>query len=128
MALKRNVGLKGLRYNGGGPMLAWLLHRIGGLVMVLFVGLHILASFFMQQYGSDWATSINIIYESMYFQFLIIFMVYFHGLNGLRIILLDFKPEYIKFQREITWLQWLIFIPLYAITVLVMVAINLRGG
>ncbi len=128
MALKRNVGLKGLRYNGGGPMLAWSLHRIGGLAMVLFVGMHILASFFMQQYGSDWATSLNTVYESMYFQFLIIFVVYFHGLNGLRIILLDIKPQYLKFQREITWLQWLIFIPLYAITVLVMLLLHFQAG
>jgi succinate dehydrogenase / fumarate reductase, cytochrome b subunit len=128
MALKRNVGLNGLRYGGGGPMLAWLLHRIGGLAIVLFVGMHILASFFMQQYGSDWATSINIIYESMYFQFLIIFVVYFHSLNGLRIILLDIKPQYLKFQRELTWLQWCIFIPLYLITVVVMILFKLQGG
>ena len=128
MALRRNVGLKGLRYNGGGPMLAWSLHRIGGLAMVLFVGMHILASFFMQQYASDWATNLNIVYESIYFQFLIIFVVYFHGLNGLRIILLDIKPQYLKFQREITWLQWLVFIPLYAITALLMVMFKLSGA
>ncbi len=56
MALKRNVGLRGIGYRGGGPMLSWMLHRIGGLAMVLFVGLHIAAGFFMQQFGSNWAT------------------------------------------------------------------------
>ena len=50
MALKRNVGLRGIGYRGGGPMLSWTLHRIGGLAMVLFVGLHIAVGFFMQQF------------------------------------------------------------------------------
>ena len=44
-------------------MWAWMLHRITGLCIILFVGLHVFASFFMQQFGSDAATSINIVYE-----------------------------------------------------------------
>jgi succinate dehydrogenase / fumarate reductase, cytochrome b subunit len=129
MALKRNVGLTaGLRYRGGMPMLSWALHRIGGLAMVLFVGLHILASFSMQQFGSDWGTTINIIYESVWFQLFMVFVVYFHGLNGLRIIVLDIWPKLLQYQREITWLQWLVFIPLYAITAFLMVMFKLSGA
>jgi len=128
MALKRNVGLKGIRYRGGGPMLSWTLHRLGGLAMVLFVGTHITASFFMQQFGSDWATAINIVYESIYFQFLMIFVVFWHALNGLRIIILDFWPKLLEYQREVTWLQILIFISLYATTVVVMILFTLQGG
>ena len=128
MALKRNVGLKGIKYRGGGPMLSWTLHRLGGLAMVLFVGTHITASFFMQQFGSDWATSVNIVYESIYFQFLMIFVVFWHALNGLRIIILDFWPKLLEYQREVTWLQILIFISLYAITVIVMILFTLQGG
>jgi succinate dehydrogenase/fumarate reductase cytochrome b subunit len=46
MGLKRDVSLKdALRYQGKGPMLTYFLHRIGGLGMVTFVGLHVLASF-----------------------------------------------------------------------------------
>ena len=46
MGLKRDVSLKdALRYQGKGPMLTYILHRIGGLGMVTFVGLHVLASF-----------------------------------------------------------------------------------
>ena len=65
MALRRNVGIRGFRYKGGGPMLAWILHRISGIAVALFVGLHILASFMMQQFASDIGTSLNIIYESV---------------------------------------------------------------
>jgi succinate dehydrogenase / fumarate reductase cytochrome b subunit len=128
MALKRNVGLKGLMYRGGGPMLAWVLHRLSGLVIVLFVGLHILASFLMQQFGSDFGTTMNIIYESVYVQIVVYFAVLFHVINGGRVIILDTWPRLIEYQREITWLQWLIFIPIYGLTAFLMVRSALSGG
>jgi succinate dehydrogenase / fumarate reductase, cytochrome b subunit len=128
MALKRNVGLRGIGYRGGGPMLSWLLHRISGLAMVLFVGMHIVAGFFMQQFGGDWATVFNTIYESLYFQLLIIFLVYFHALNGFRIIILDIWPKLLEYQREATWLQWLVFIPLYTLTAVIMIMFKLQAG
>ena len=128
MALKRNVGLKGFRYRGGGPMWAWILHRVSGLAIVLFVGLHIMASFFMQQFASDLATTLNIIYESAYFQIIVFFIVIYHGLNGFRIIILDTWPQLLEYQREVTWLQWLIFIPVYGLTVAVMVLGLFQGG
>jgi succinate dehydrogenase / fumarate reductase cytochrome b subunit len=128
MALKRNVGLKGIKYRGGGPMLSWAFHRISGLAIVLFVGLHVISSFFMQQIGSTLATTINIVYESIYFQFIVIFIVLFHAINGLRIIILDLSPKLLRYQREATWLQWLIFIPLYGMTVTIMILNRLQGG
>lgn len=128
MALKRNVGLQGIKYRGGGPMLSWVLHRITGLAIILFVGTHVLAGFFMQQFGSDWATAINVVYESVYFQFVVIFVVLFHALNGLRIIILDLWPKLLEHQREATWLQWLIFIPIYGTTVIIMILNKLKGG
>ena len=90
MALDRKVGLlEGLRYQGGGPMLAWILHRVSGVGMIVFVSLHVVASFLTQQMGSDLGIAINIIYESLYFQLFIFFCVIFHTVNGLRIIVLD---------------------------------------
>jgi succinate dehydrogenase / fumarate reductase cytochrome b subunit len=129
MALKRNVGLAaGARYRGGGPMLAWALHRISGLAMILFISTHVLASFFQHQLGSDLGTTINIIYESIYFQVFIYFAVIFHTLNGLRIVILDTWPGLLEYQREATWLQWLIFIPVYGLTIFMMVSRAASGG
>jgi succinate dehydrogenase / fumarate reductase cytochrome b subunit len=129
MSLNRKVGFfQGLKYQGGGPMLAWMLHRISGLAIMLFVGLHVLASFFMQQAGSDWATSINIIYESWWFQIVVAFIVIFHALNGLRIALLDLWPRFQVYQREALWLQWFIFIPIYGLTIFILVTRSLAGG
>jgi len=129
MSRKRNTGItQGLKYRGGGPMLSWELHRIGGLAMVLFVGLHIIAGFFMQQLGSNWATVVNTVYESVYFQLIIIFLVLFHAFNGLRIIVLDFWPKLLQYQREVTWLQWLVFIPTFTISAAMIIFFELRGG
>lgn len=125
----RDVSLRaGLSYRGGGPMWAWLLHRIGGVAMIVFVSTHVIASFFMQQLGSDAATTINTIYESVYFQVFLYFFVIFHVLNGLRIILLDTWPRLLEYQREAIWLQWVVFIPVYGLAVYIMVLRAIQGG
>jgi len=128
MGLNRRVGFfAGLKYHGGGPMWAWMLHRVTGLSMILFVGMHIYASFFMQQTGSDAAIFINTVYESWVFQIIVTFIVIFHGLNGLRIAILDIWPQFQTFQREALWLQWFIFIPVYGLTVFILIQRGITG-
>lgn len=129
MGLNRRVSfLAGLKYQGGGPMLAWILHRISGLSILLFVGLHVIASFFMQQMGSDWAIAVNTIYESWIFQIFVVFFVLFHAINGLRIVVLDFWPKFLQYQREALWLEWIIFLPIYGMTVFLIIQRGLGGG
>lgn len=129
MALRNRVGFfQGLKYQGGGPMLAWMLHRITGVGILVFVGLHVFSSFFMQQVGSDLATSLNTIYESWIFQIIIAFFVLFHVLNGLRIAILDIWPKFLMYQREVLWLQWFIFVPLYGLTIFILIQRSISGG
>jgi len=129
MGITRSVGFfQGLKYQGGGPMLAWMFHRITGIALLSFVGLHVLSSFLMQQLGSDFATTINSLYESWGFQSVIIFCVLFHALNGLRIAILDIWPQFLAYQRESLWLQWFIFTPVYGLTIFILVQHALSGG
>ena len=128
MALSRKVDLwAGAKYKGGGPMLAWALHRISGLSIVIFVALHVLSSFLTQQLGSDLGIALNTIYESLYFQLFIAFCALFHGVNGARIIILDLWPRLIRYQKESTWLEWFIVLPLYGLTALIMIRRFLAG-
>jgi len=128
MALNRKVGLiAGAKYKGGGPMLAWALHRISGLGIILFVALHVIASFLTQEMGSDLGISINILYESIYFQLFIVFCAIFHGVNGFRIIVLDIWPRLIRYQKESTWLEWFVILPLYLLTAFIMIRRFLAG-
>ena len=124
MGLKRNVSLgTGLRYQGKGPMLTFVLHRIGGLGIAIFVGTHILASFLGGQVGQ----SINAVYESWFFQIFVFFCALFHAINGLRITILDLWPHLIEYQREAIWVEWAVFIPIFSIAVIVIVRAGLAG-
>ena len=86
MGLKRNVSLSaGLRYKGPAGYITYILHRIGGLGMAIFITTHILASFVGGRTGGFF----NGIYENWAFQIFIFFCVLFHAINGLRITILD---------------------------------------
>jgi len=123
MELKRNVSLAtALRYKGQGPMLTFILHRIGGLGMAIFITVHILASFM----GGKTGVFLNTIYEHWLFQIFIFFCVLFHAINGLRITIVDLFPRLLVHEREAIWVEWAVFIPLFAIAVLVI--IRTAGG
>jgi succinate dehydrogenase cytochrome b subunit len=129
MALKRQVGLKqAFRYKGGGPMLVWMLHRISGIGIALFVGIHILASFSSQLFGWNLAKSLNVMYESPAFQIVVFFCALFHAINGLRITILDLWPKLIEYQREAIWVEWAVFIPLYSLAVIVIISAAMAAG
>lgn len=124
MGLKRNVSLiTGLRYKGQGPMLTYVLHRVGGLGMAIFITIHILASFL----GGDGGKLANVIYENWIFQIFIFFCVLFHAINGLRITILDLWPKLIEYSREAIWLEWAIFLPIYGLAVFVIIRTALGG-
>jgi succinate dehydrogenase / fumarate reductase cytochrome b subunit len=109
-------------------MFVWLLHRISGVGMIVFIGLHVLASFAYQQTGSNLGRLVDDIYENNWFQIFIFFFVIFHTLNGLRIIILDTWPKLLQYQREITWLQWLIFLPVYGLALYFLIQRGLGLG
>lgn len=124
MSLTRNVALAtALRYKGQGPMLTYVLHRLGGLGMAIFITVHILASFV----GGKTGVFLNTIYENWAFQIFIFFCVMFHAINGLRITILDLWPSLLVHQREAIWVEWAIFLPLYGFAVLVIVRTALGG-
>ncbi|NCP87850.1 MAG: hypothetical protein CO094_13730 [Anaerolineae bacterium CG_4_9_14_3_um_filter_57_17] len=124
MGLSRNVSLStALRYKGQGPFLTFILHRIGGLGMAIFIGIHILASFL----SGDVGNAINAVYESWVFQLFIFFCVLFHAINGLRITIVDLWPKLIEHEREAIWLEWAVFIPVYAIAAFAIIRSALGG-
>ena len=124
MVLKRNVSLvAALRYKGQGPMLTYILHRIGGLGMAIFITVHILASFV----GGKSGVFLNTIYENWIFQIFIFFCVLFHAINGVRITILDLWPRLLVYEREAMWVEWAVFLPMYGFAVLVIAGKGLGG-
>jgi succinate dehydrogenase / fumarate reductase, cytochrome b subunit len=129
MTIRKRAGfMEGLKYQGGGPMVAWILHRLTAIAIVLFVGLHVLASYASQETGSKWSGWVNDLYMSPWFQIIVAFSVIFHAINGLRIILLDFFPSFLRYQREAIWVQWAIILPLFLLTAILIVMNALQSG
>src|SRR3989304_9931122 len=124
MGLKRNGSLTtALRYKGQGPFLTYILHRIGGIGMVIFITTHMLASFL----GGKGGAFVNLIYENWIFQIFIFFCVLFHAINGLRITIIDLFPKLFPYQREAIWIEWAVFIPVYGLAVIVLIKTALGG-
>ena len=128
MGLKRDVSLyTALRYKGQGPFLTYILHRIGGLGMAIFVTTHILASFTANM-GWRAGFLVNQIYENWIFQLFIFFCVMFHALNGLRITILDLFPGLILYHRQAIAVEWAAFIVLYGLAAFAIIRMGVLGA
>lgn len=104
-------------------MLTFILHRIGGMGMAIFVAIHILASFL----GGDGGKLANAIYENWAFQIFIFFCALFHAINGLRITILDLWPKLIPYQRQAIWVEWAVFLPVFGFAIIVITSTALGG-
>lgn len=91
-----------LRYKGAIGQWSWVLHRLTGLGVVLFLFLHVIDTAWAVTDPVGYATAIAA-YQSPLFtigEFGLIFAVVYHALNGLRIAVMDFKPEWWKHQQK----------------------------
>lgn len=91
-----------LRYRGQVGQWSWVLHRLSGLGTVLFLVLHVIDTSWAAFYPEDYAQAIRE-YQSPLFtigEFLLIAAVVYHAFNGLRIVLLDSRPEWWQYQQR----------------------------
>lgn len=94
-----------LRYRGAIGQWSWVLHRLSGLGVVLFLFLHVLDTSFAAFAPAMYEEAIAA-YQTPLFtigEFGLIAAVVYHALNGLRIIAMDFKPEWWKYQEKAAW-------------------------
>jgi succinate dehydrogenase / fumarate reductase cytochrome b subunit len=91
-----------LRYRGAIGQWSWVLHRLSGLGVVLFVTLHIIDTSWALFYPDLYVEAIAS-YQSPLFtigEFLLVGAVVYHALNGFRIIVIDFRPKWWKHQER----------------------------
>lgn len=129
MGLNRNVSLStALAYKGQGPYLTYILHRIGGAGMAIFLTMHLIASFLeILHVGISERVGdiLNDIYINPFFQLFIFFCIFFHAINGLRITILDLFPKLIVYYRQIIWAEWVIFFAVYGFAAFVILQTEL---
>ena len=89
-----------LRYRGAIGQWSWVLHRLTGVGVVLFLALHVIDTSWAVFYPGLYVKAIAA-YQSPLFtigEFGLVFAVVYHAFNGIRIIIFDYKPELWRHQ------------------------------
>lgn len=114
-----------IRYRGRLGHYSWMAHRLSGLGILTYLIIHVWdtanATFAPQVY--DWTVTL---FKHPLFGFgeiMLMAALLFHAFNGLRIALLDFKPEWWAYQESSALLVW----GLFAITFLPLAVYMLSG-
>lgn len=99
-------------YRGDPGMWSWVLHRISGATIFFFLFVHVLDAAMLrvspQTYNAvihDYQTPVVGLME-----YGLVAAVLFHGLNGIRVILIDFWSEGPRYQRLMFWLVGVVFL------------------
>ena len=91
-----------LRYRGAIGQWSWVLHRITGLGVVLFLTLHVIDTSWAAFYPDLYVKAIAI-YQTPLFtigEFALVACVVYHAFNGLMIAIFDFRPVLWKHQAR----------------------------
>jgi succinate dehydrogenase / fumarate reductase cytochrome b subunit len=91
-----------LRYRGALGQWSWVLHRVTGLGVVLFLTLHVVDTSWAVFYPDLYVHAIAA-YQSPLFtigEFALVASVVYHALNGIRIVVIDYRPKWWKFQQR----------------------------
>jgi succinate dehydrogenase / fumarate reductase, cytochrome b subunit len=100
-----------LRLAGRELYFAWLLHRVSGLAIVLFLFLHVVDTSLVGFGPAAYDTFIAV-YRFPPFRLLevaLVAAVLYHGLNGVRIVVADFAENTNRIQRQLWWMVWIVF-------------------
>jgi succinate dehydrogenase / fumarate reductase cytochrome b subunit len=116
---------RAVTYRGREGQIAWMLHRVTGVGVFLFLALHI-ANIFLMSFPSHVFTSVLFLYHSVFFKLLSIFGLYFgvlyHALNGIRVMIVDFWPGAGKYQAPLWRVQMVVFVVAFVPSAAVMLA------
>ncbi len=91
-----------LRYRGKIGQWSWVLHRISGLGTLLFLFLHVIDTSWAVFYPDLYQRAISQ-YQSPIFtagEFGLVACVVYHALNGFRIIMFDWRPQWWRYQAR----------------------------
>ena len=115
---------RAVTYRGREGQIAWMLHRLTGLGVFFFLALHIV-DIFLMAFGPDLFNSLLFFYHQFLFKLSIVFGLYpgvlDHGLNGIRVVAIDFWPNLGKKQAMLWRIQMIIFAIAYIPSAIIMI-------
>lgn len=95
----------GTLYRGREGMWSWVAHRISGMLLFLFLVVHVLDTALVRVSPEAYNAVIHH-YHSLIFglgEVGLVGAVLFHALNGVRIIAVDFWSKGTEYQRQLLW-------------------------
>lgn len=90
-------------YRGQSGMWLWVLHRLTGVGVLAFLFLHI-ADTYLVGFGAEYYNELLFLYKNPFFrvmEVLLVGAVLYHGLNGLRVIIMDFWTKAIDYHQRL---------------------------
>jgi succinate dehydrogenase / fumarate reductase cytochrome b subunit len=103
--------LEYLTYRGGPGHWSWILHRLTGIGVFLFLLIHIV-DISLIGWGPDVFNRLLFLYRNPFFrvgEVALMAAVIYHAINGLRICIIDFWPETMAFHRKLSYAVGIIF-------------------
>lgn len=107
-----------IRYRGRSGHYSWIAHRLSGLAILAFLVIHVwdTANAFFAPHIYMWSLAL---FKHPLFalgEVGVMAAVLYHAMNGTRITLLDFKPEWWRYQQRSATIVWvaffIVFIPI----------------
>jgi len=117
-----------LRYRGKLGQWSWALHRISGLGTLFFLFLHVVDTSWATFYPALYTEAIKD-YQTPLFtigEFILVACVVYHSLNGFRMILLDTRPQWWKYQARAATIVIIASLVIIVPSFLIMFAETLR--
>ena len=100
-----------IRYRGRSGHWSWIAHRISGLAILLFLFIHVweTANVYWKPELYAWSIAVFKYPPIAVCGIPLVGAVFYHAFNGVRITLLDFKPEWWKYQQKSATIVWVLF-------------------
>jgi succinate dehydrogenase / fumarate reductase cytochrome b subunit len=110
-----DMAREGLQYRGRGGQWAWILHRVSGLLTVVFIVTHVLDSTLITFFPRLYEKTIKLFKSppAAVGEIIVIGAVLYHAVNGLRVTVLDYRPEWWRHQKESNQIVQAVFALLY---------------
>lgn len=100
-----------VRYRGRSGHWSWVAHRLSGLAILSFLVIHVWDTANVTYAPAIYEWSIEVFKHPLFGvgEIGVMAAVLYHAFNGIRITVLDFKPEWWKYQRGSATFVWVLF-------------------
>jgi succinate dehydrogenase / fumarate reductase cytochrome b subunit len=105
-------GRFGPLYKGHEGQYSWLLHRVTGVAIILFLFAHVVDTAVVG-WGPEAYNRVASVYHNPFIRLLelgLVAAVLYHSLNGIRIMLIDFFPRLTRYMRALGIVTTLLFL------------------